>query len=207
MGRLPAGVAVVAVDLRGRGSAWRQSPSLGLGTHVADLVDLLVRLDFDEVLAVGHGFGATVVQALATTSPDRVALTIGVLGQVSDDPFESVLGLAFPDRDEHLRFWKLHPRFASADARAIDAFVAHGIAGPQDHHRWRVDLRSLVADDHDAATGSASSFSRTITIGSDMQAPTLVGTTTQLPHLDPAVGLLTTIGADAIAAQILPFLV
>ena len=206
MGRLPVSVAVVAVDLRGRGSAWRQAPSLGLATHVADLSDLLDRLDLDEVLAVGQGFGATVVSALAAASPDRVALTIGVLGHIGDDPFESVLGMAFPDRDEHLRFWKRHPRFASADARAIEAFVAHGIAGPEDHHRWRVDLRSLVADDQDSVSAPATSFSRSITIGSFSAAPDPVGATTQLPHHDPAVALLTSSGADAIAAQILPFL-
>ena len=206
MGRMPASVAVVAVDLRGRGSAWRQSPSLGLGTHVADLSDLLDRLDLDEVLAVGQGFGATVASALAAASPDRVALTIGVLGDVGDDPFDSVLGMAFPDREEHLRFWKRHPRFAPADARAIDAFVAHGIAGPEDHHRWRVDPRSLVADDQDSASGPATAFSRSITIGSLTATPALMGATTLLPHLDPAVALLTSSGADAIVAQILPFL-
>jgi len=68
------------------------------------------RLDLDEVLAVGQGFGASVVQALAAALPDRVALTVGV--------------------------------------------------GPSTH----------------------------------------------LPHIDPAVALLTSGGADAVAAQILPFL-
>jgi len=206
MGRLPAEVAVVAVDLRGRGSAWRQSPSLGVGTHVDDLGDVLDRLDLDEVLAVGQGFGATVAAALAAAAPDRVALTVGVLGNNSGDPFDSVLGMAFPSRHEHLLFWQRHPCFAAADARAIEAFVAHGIAGPQDHHRWRVDLRSLVADDHGAIEAPMSAFSRSITIGSMSTGPEPLSTTTQLPQLDPAVALLTSSGADAVAAQILPFL-
>ncbi len=206
MGRLPDGVAIVAVDLRGRGSAWRQAPSLGVATHVDDLRDLLDRLDIDEVLAVGQGFGAVIASALAEALPDRVALTIGVLGEVRDDPFDSVLGMAFPDRDEHLRYWRRHSRFAQADARAIDAFVAHGIAGPEAHHRWRVDLRSLVADDQDSRSLVPLRFSRSITIGSLVTHSAPVGTTTQLPHLDPAVALLTGDGADAIVAQIQPFL-
>ena len=206
MGRLPANVAVVAIDLRGRGSAWRQSPSRGLATHVGDLGDVMDRLDLDEVLAVGQGFGASVVQALAAALPDRVALTVGVLGHVGGDPFDSVVGMAFPHREEHLRFWRRHPRFASADGRAIDALVAHGIAGPEDHHRWRVDLRSLVADDADAAGYSLPPFSAAITIGPGAVGTTTVGPSTHLPHIDPAVALLTSGGADAVAAQILPFL-
>lgn len=207
MNRLPSGVAIVAVDLRGRGSAWRQAPSLGVATHVADLNDLLDRLDLDEVLAVGQGFGAVVAAALASALPDRVALTVGVLGTVVDDPLDAVLGMAFPDREEHLGFWRRHVRFTQADDRAVGAFVSHGIAGPEAHHRWRVDVRSLIADDRDAELVGSLSFTRSITMGSfdPRQAP--ADATTQLPHLDPAVALLTASGADAIAAQIRPFLI
>lgn len=205
MSRLPTGVAVVAVDLRGRGSAWRQRPSLGIDSHVADINDLLDRLDIDEVLAVGHGFGAAVASALAVTLPDRVPLTVGVLGE-TDDPFDSVLGLAFPDRDEHLRYWKLHQRFAAVDARAIDGFVAHGIAGPEDHHRWRVDLRSLVADDQACQAAPQLHLSRSIVLGPSAASSVPVGSSTQLLYADPAVALLTNSGADAIAAQVRVFL-
>lgn len=204
MGRLPSNVAVVALDLRGRGSAWRQAPSSGIATHVDDLNDVLDRLDIDEVLAVGHGFGAVVASELAKALPDRVALTVGIVNEIGDDPFDSVIGIAFPDRNEHLRFWQRHPRFADADARAIESFVTHGIAGPEDHHRWRVDLRSLVADDQDSRLVGQLRFSRSITIAPIVGAS--IGATTHLPHLDPAVALLTSAGADAITAQIQHFL-
>lgn len=181
-------------------------PSLGIESHVADISDLLDRLDVDEILAVGHGFGAAVAADLATELPDRVPLTVGVLGDVQDDPFAAVLGMAFPDREEHLGYWKRHQRFGNVDARAIDGFISYGIAGPEDHHRWRVDLRSLVADDQSLEPSEQRRFSRSITIGSFAAHSAPVGTSTQLPHLDPAVALLTNIGADAIAAQIKTFL-
>jgi len=64
MGRLPANVAVVAIDLRGRGSAWRQSPSRGLATHVGDLGDVMDRLDPAVALLTSGGADAVAAQIL-----------------------------------------------------------------------------------------------------------------------------------------------
>lgn len=213
LSRLPAGVAAVALDLRGRGSAWRQSPSLGVASHVADVIDVLDRLDIDDVLVVGHGFGAVIASQLGSDVPERAPLTVGVVMTGDADPFESMIGLAFPDREEHLRFWRRHDRFVAADQRAIDGFVSHGIAGPEDHHRWRVDVRSLVADDHAAMAVTGLSFTRSITVASPVaMTPTnarpsvVAAADIQLVGIDPAVALLVAAGADAIVAQIRPFL-
>lgn len=203
MRRLPSGVAVIAVDLRGRGAAWRHHPSAGVTTHVVDLIAHLDHYDVDEVLAVGHGFGAAVCSELARLAPERVPLTLGILGDGRADPFDAVLGLAFSDRLEHLAFWQQHARLQRADAGALQCFASHGIAGPADHHRWRVDVRSLVADDHSLAAIPHVDWTRSVHVGSGL--PNHVGgsasTATLVDH-DPAAVLLTPAGADAVAAQV-----
>jgi hypothetical protein len=88
----------------------------------------------------------------------------------------------------------------------------HGIAGPEDHHRWRVDLRSLIADDasvdevakHDSGRG----HTRSIVVGSSPEPLSMgpSGWIAHLPDADPAIVLLTRSGADAVAAQIRPLL-
>lgn len=204
MRRLPERTAVVAVDLRGRGARWRARPSTGLVDHADDIVDVLDRLDIDHVLAVGHGFGAAVARELATVAADRVALTLGLLGASVDDPVAAVLGAGFLERGAHEHHWRTHAIAMSADADALVAFVAHGIAGPEFHHRWRVDLRSLVADDHASSERplEARDFDAALVFG----AAEVGGGVTRVADVDAAVATMHRRGADAIAAAVSGFL-
>lgn len=204
MRRLPSEVAVIAVDLRGRGARWRARPSAGLADHARDVVDMLDALDIDHVLAVGHGFGATVVAELAAVAADRVALRIALLGESADDPAAAVLGAGFIDRGAHERHWRDHPAVRGADPDALSAFVDHGIAGPAFHHRWRVDLRSVIADDHAAAARplEPAEFDAALRFG-----PPVVGPgATLVAAVDPAVATMSRTGADAVASSIAGFL-
>lgn len=225
MRRLPAGVVAVAPDLRGRGSAWRLPGSTGVEQHAVDLERIIDQLDIDHVLAVGHRFGASVAQHLRRRVPDRVVMTVGIVGSGAD-PFHDVLGMAFRDRLEHRRHWEQHPSIrAVAGSDTVDGFVGHGIAGPEDHHRWRVDLRSLIADDASLAPGASDAltpaatepFTRLIVAGSTVPGSAAVGwaaattsaelgSVTHLPDADPVTVVLTAAGADAIVAQIAPLL-
>lgn len=216
MRRFPPGLAIIAPDLRGRGSAWRLPPSSGVGSHLRDLGRILDQLDLDHVIVVGHGFGAVVARAFRHHDPERAVMAVGILGS-GPDPFHDVLGLGFGDRLEHRGHWQRHPALALvAGDDGVQGFLDHGIAGPEDHHRWRVDLRSLIADDASAresgAAGSAiepsSGFTRSIIVGSSPVGGSLgpAGTTSQLLGADPVTVVLTPSGADAIAAQIRPLL-
>jgi pimeloyl-ACP methyl ester carboxylesterase len=214
MSRMPRGVSVIAPDLRGRGSAWRLPVSAGVASHLRDLETLLDRLDLDHVIAVGHGFGAVLAGEFARTRADRAVMSVGILGDAAIDPFEGVLGIGFPDRIEHQRYWHEHPSLAASGASAsIDEFVAHGIAGPTEHHRWRVDLRSLIADDASVLNVEPASFTRSIIVGSTLEGiadleltSESMGTVAHLPGVEPSIVLLTDVGADAVVAQVRPLL-
>ncbi|GAA4836974.1 3-oxoadipate enol-lactonase [Actinomycetospora corticicola] len=62
---------VVRYDLRGHGAA-TDAPVPDTGRLVADLAELLDRLDLGSVHLVGHSLGATVVQCYALRYPERV---------------------------------------------------------------------------------------------------------------------------------------
>jgi lipase len=62
---------VFAPDLRGHGvSTWE--PPWSLGTHIADLVELLDSLRLDRVDVAGHSFGGRLALELAARRPERV---------------------------------------------------------------------------------------------------------------------------------------
>ncbi|MEU7281546.1 alpha/beta fold hydrolase [Streptomyces sp. NPDC045431] len=81
-----AGYRTIAPDLRGFGGSDRPEgiEAYAPGHFVADLVELLGRLDVDRFHLVGHDWGSGIAQGLAGTVPDRVAslslLSVGNLG-------------------------------------------------------------------------------------------------------------------------------
>ena len=77
---LSASHRVVAVDLRGHGYSTVPASGYAVEDYVTDLVRLLDHLGIDQVVAVGHSLGGTIVAHLAVEHPDRV------LGVVEVDP-------------------------------------------------------------------------------------------------------------------------
>jgi pimeloyl-ACP methyl ester carboxylesterase len=69
-----AGHDVYAPTLTGLGErAHLASPGLGLGTHVADIVELLEYEDLSEIVLVGWSYGGMVVSGVADRVPGRLA--------------------------------------------------------------------------------------------------------------------------------------
>jgi pimeloyl-ACP methyl ester carboxylesterase len=69
-----AGHRVFAPSLTGRGdTAHLLSPEVGLDTHVADVVGLLVEEDLTGVILVGHSYAGMIVSAVAAQVPERIA--------------------------------------------------------------------------------------------------------------------------------------
>ncbi|MDN3292475.1 alpha/beta fold hydrolase [Streptomyces ficellus] len=81
-----AGYRTIAPDLRGFGASDRPEETAAYAPHriVADLVELLDRLDIGRVHLVGHDWGSGIAQSLALTDRARVAslslLSVGHLG-------------------------------------------------------------------------------------------------------------------------------
>jgi pimeloyl-ACP methyl ester carboxylesterase len=61
------------------------SPSVGLGTHVQDVVALIEAYDADDVVLVGHSYGGQVVTGVADRIPDRLSLRVYLDAFVGDD--------------------------------------------------------------------------------------------------------------------------
>ncbi|OKK04622.1 alpha/beta hydrolase [Streptomyces sp. CB03234] len=83
-----AGYRTIAPDLRGFGASGRPegTEAYDPARSVADLLELLDRLDIGCVHLVGHDWGSGVAQGLALAAPDRVAtlslLSVGNLGSL-----------------------------------------------------------------------------------------------------------------------------
>ncbi|MDX3377325.1 alpha/beta fold hydrolase [Streptomyces sp. ME02-6991-2A] len=86
-----AGHRVSAPSLTGHGEkAHLLGPDVGLDTHIADVVGLLVEEDLTDVVLVGHSYAGMVVAAVADRLPDRIAALVFVDAMVPADG-ESVL--------------------------------------------------------------------------------------------------------------------
>jgi pimeloyl-ACP methyl ester carboxylesterase len=69
-----AGHSVTTPTLTGLGErSHLASPSIGLETHVTDVVNTIDREGLDDIVLVGHSYGATVATIVADRMPDRVA--------------------------------------------------------------------------------------------------------------------------------------
>src|ERR1700722_18829328 len=90
-------VALVAVDLRGRGRSSDLPGPYGLDGHVADLLALLDSLGRERAVFAGHSLGAYIVARLAVAHPERVQSLLLVDGGLPVPGTENVDPVAFTD--------------------------------------------------------------------------------------------------------------
>jgi len=83
------------------------SPTIGLGTHITDIVNVLVWEDLHDVILVGHSYGGMVITGVADQVPERIRHLI-YLDAFLPDSGESVRALARPEMVE------LFERYAKA---------------------------------------------------------------------------------------------
>ncbi|GJF03502.1 MULTISPECIES: alpha/beta fold hydrolase [Pseudonocardia] len=81
-----AGHHVVAPTLTGYGDKVELAgPDVGLETHVADVVDLLVERDLTDVVLVGHSYAGLVVTVVADRVPERIGRIVFLDAMVPRD--------------------------------------------------------------------------------------------------------------------------
>jgi pimeloyl-ACP methyl ester carboxylesterase len=91
-----AGHSVSTPTLTGLGErSHLAGPWVGLETHVDDVANAIEREGLDEIVLVGHGYGATVVTGVADRLPDRIAALALVASSVPEDE-RSVTDTAAP---------------------------------------------------------------------------------------------------------------
>lgn len=117
-GRLADTHCVIVPARRGYSSAVTHAPDgeLALGTHVADLLDLLDGLGIDRAFVVGVSGGASIVTALALKAPARI------VGAIAHEP---LVGSLTPQIHTRIR------RMAAAMRRTGDTEAfGRALAGP-----------------------------------------------------------------------------
>ncbi|MFC6089688.1 alpha/beta fold hydrolase [Saccharothrix lopnurensis] len=81
-----AGHRVLAPSLTGYGDkAHLLGPEVGLDTHVADVVTLIVEEDLTDVVLVGHSYAGLVISSAANQVPDRIAHLVHLDAMVPRD--------------------------------------------------------------------------------------------------------------------------
>ena len=76
------------------------SPSVGLSTHIEDVVATIFHEDLTEVILVGHSYGGLVATGVADREPGRIAAMIYLDAFVPDD---GQCGLDFQSAEERER--------------------------------------------------------------------------------------------------------
>ncbi|HEX8772631.1 MAG TPA: alpha/beta fold hydrolase [Pyrinomonadaceae bacterium] len=71
------------------------SPDVGLGTHINDVVNVILFEDLHDVILVGHSYGGMVITGVAERVPDRIRRLVYIDAFVPEDG-ESVMSLLGP---------------------------------------------------------------------------------------------------------------
>lgn len=161
---LPAGISLVAPDLRGRGRSSDLPGPYGMRAHADDLAAVLDFLELDRAVLAGHSMGAYVAAVAATRDPKRWfslvlvdggiplhlpdgvdpdAMLAGVLG-----PALARLEMTFEHREAYRDFWRQHPAFLEPGAwnEDTEAYLDHDLVGEEPELRSSASLEAVRAD-------------------------------------------------------------
>lgn len=160
----PAGVRVVAPDLRGRGRSAGLPAPYGLERHARDLEQVLDHLGVREVTLVGHSMGAFVVLTLAALVGERATGLVLVDGGLPlaapaggvpsptatpDDvlgPAAQRLRMTFESHEAYRDFWREHPAFADDWSPVVEGYVDYDLEGEAPHLRPSAAVAAVAAD-------------------------------------------------------------
>lgn len=157
-------IALLAVDLRGRGASNELPGPYGLAAHERDMVAVLDHFGIERGVVVGHSLGAYIAARVAADHPDRVRAVVLVDGGLripqreGTDPetfLESFLGptlarlqMRFASPAEYHDWWRAHPAFATGDIDDADLvrYADHDLVGEEPELRSAVSEEAVRAD-------------------------------------------------------------
>jgi lipase len=159
--------ALLAVDLRGRGSSSGLPGPYGMEAYARDLLAVLDACGLERAVLVGHSLGAYVVARFAADHPERVRAAVLVDGGLTNPAIEDVdpepflagflgpalarLELTFETAEAYHDWWRAHPAFADADVADADlnAYADHDLGGSVPELRSTVAKDAVRADAHE----------------------------------------------------------
>jgi pimeloyl-ACP methyl ester carboxylesterase len=152
-------VALVAVDLRGRGESNELGGPYGMAAHTRDMLAVLDGLGLERPVLAGHSLGAYIIARLAVEHPDRVGGVVLVDGGLRIPGTEHVepqafldaflgpavarLRMRFESREAYRDWWRAHPAIKNDEVDDADlaVYADHDLVGEEP------ELRSAVLED------------------------------------------------------------
>lgn len=156
---LPAGIRLLAPDLRGRAESRNITGPWGIGPHADDLIAVADAYQLRIFTILGHSMGAFVAALVAARYPERVDRAVLVDGGVGfpvpegtdiDAVLTAVIGpamtrlsMTFDDREAYLDFFAQNP--AIGHAFAAGGQTAQDLRGYLDHDLVQLDDGRLAS--------------------------------------------------------------
>lgn len=167
--RLPAGMGVIAMDIRGRaGSADAPAP-YDLTTIADDIARCLDHFGVERGIIAGYSMGGWVAALFGMNCSDRVERLVLIDGGIPiprppdtdpEDLIEAIVGpslrrleMEFADEEAYYELWKSHPAFEKHWDEAMRPALGHELVQDGDIFRVRANREAIEVGARELAVG------------------------------------------------------